>query len=287
MLDYELKKEYPFTPKEFTVDEHNKISYVDEGSGEVFLMLHGNPTWSFYYRNLIKYFSKGYRVIAPDHIGCGLSSKPQEYSYTLEQHVENLKALLLHLNIEKINLIVHDWGGAIGFGLATKHPHLFKKIIITNTAAFTSPTIPFRINILKTPILGPLFIRLFNGFAGPATFMASSNGLSPVEKRGFLYPYNNFKNRIATSKFVQDIPMSKDHPTYSYLKDIEDNLNKLTCPKLILWGEKDFCFHTYYRDRWLKYYPEAKLVSFPDANHYVIEDKQDECIREIERFLNG
>jgi haloalkane dehalogenase len=279
----ELKIEYPFESHFLSVKE-NKLHYIDVGTGETILMLHGNPTWSFFYRNLAKYFSKEYRVIVPDHIGCGLSDKPQFFSYTLNEHIENIEKLVIKLNLNNITLVVHDWGGAIGMGLATRHPNLIKKLIIMNTAAFTSPEIPMRINILRNPI-GEWAIRAFNGFAYPATFMSTTKKLSPLVKKGFTLPYFDFESRIATAKFVQDIPMDKNHQSFDTLKTIENKLSELKVPVLLLWGAKDFCFTTNFLKRWQGYFPLAKTKIFQEAGHYLIEDEEAGVIQEIETFL--
>ncbi len=279
----ELKSEYPFESHYFPIKE-NHYHYIDEGKGDVILMLHGNPTWSFFYRNLAKTFSKDYRVIIPDHMGCGLSSKPQNYEYTLQTHIDNLENLVLKLQLKDITLVVHDWGGAIGMGLATRHPELIKKMVIMNTAAFRSLEIPNRINILRNP-LGEWFIRAFNGFAAPATIMASKKGLSPLVKKGFTFPYADFKSRIATAKFVQDIPMTESHPTYNVLKDIEEKLSNIKAPVLLLWGEKDFCFTMNFQKKWLEIYPNARAICYPEAGHYLIEDETVAVTLEIDKFL--
>lgn len=281
----ELKNEYPFESHFLTIKE-NKLHYVDVGPGEVILMLHGNPTWSFFYRNLAKYFSKNFRVIVPDHIGCGLSDKPQDFSYTLNDHIENIERLVANLKLEKITLVVHDWGGAIGMGLATRHPELIKRLVIMNTAAFVSPEIPTRINILRNPI-GEWAIRAFNGFAYPATFMSTTKKLSPLIKKGFILPYHDFHSRIATAKFVQDIPMTETHQSYATLKAIENKLTDLKVPVLLLWGEQDFCFTTNFFKRWQDFFPNATTRLFPNAGHYLIEDELDEVIKEIDSFLKN
>jgi pimeloyl-ACP methyl ester carboxylesterase len=279
----ELKQEYPFTSHFASMDNH-RLHYIDEGEGEVLLMVHGNPTWSFFYRNLAKHFSKNFRVVAPDHLGCGLSDKPQDYEYTLKSHIDNLEKLVFDLKLLDITLVLHDWGGAIGMGLATRHPELIKKIIVMNTAAFTSNEIPTRINILRNPI-GEWFIRSFNGFAGPATFMASQKGLSPLVKKGFTLPYKNYESRIATAKFVRDIPLTKVHPTYPILLDIEMKLNLIKSPLLLLWGEKDFCFTMNFHKKWLDFFPNATSVTFPKAGHYLVEDELENVIKEMTTFL--
>jgi pimeloyl-ACP methyl ester carboxylesterase len=279
----DLKGEYPFD-SHFLPIENNILHYVDVGSGQTILMLHGNPTWSFFYRNLAKHFSKDFRVVVPDHMGCGLSSRPQDYEYTLKTHIDNLCLLVDKLNLSDITLVVHDWGGAIGMGLATRYPHLIKKMVVMNTAAFRSIEIPARINILKNPI-GQWFIRSFNGFAGPATFMATTKGLSPLIKKGFTLPYHDYESRIATAKFVQDIPMNDTHPTYQTLKEIEEKLPTIKAPVLLLWGEKDFCFTMNFQKRWLNIFPNAKSITYPEAGHYLIEDEKSAVISEIEKFL--
>ena len=283
IIPNELKNEYPFTSHFLTI-KGNNLHYVDEGKGEVILMLHGNPTWSFFYRNLVKYFSKNYRVIVPDHIGCGLSDKPQNFSYTLSKHIENIESLVTSLKLENITLVVHDWGGAIGMGLATRSPELIKKIVVMNTAAFISHDIPARINILRNPI-GEWAIKAFNGFAYPATFMSTTKKLPKLIRKGFTLPYHDFNSRIATAKFVQDIPMTEAHPSYATLKAIENKLPDLKMPILLIWGEKDFCFTTQFLKRWQNFFPKARTRLLSNAGHYLIEDEQSEVIKEIDSFL--
>jgi haloalkane dehalogenase len=224
------------------------------------------------------------RVIVPDHLGCGLSSKNEGYEYKLSNHILNVSNLLKELQVTKYSIIVHDWGGAIGMGVVISNPIQIQKIIAMNTAAFTSKEIPFRINILRNPI-GEFVIRSFNGFAYPATFMAVTKKMNPVVKKGFLLPYGNFKNRIATAKFVLDIPLSKQHTSFQKLKEIEDNLKNIKAPVLLLWGEKDFCFNMNFYHRWLDYFPKAKTKTYQNAGHYLIEDEFDDVIVQIKNFL--
>ena len=280
-----FKKHYPFSLNRFEVEGGHAINYIDEGEGDPIVMAHGNPTWSFYYRNIANHFKDRFRVVVPDHLGCGLSDKPQDYSYTLDNHVKNFTNLIQHLGLKNITSIVHDWGGAIGMGYATKYPENIKKIIILNSAAFRSKSIPPTINFCKTPILGNFIIRQFNAFAYPATFMAVEKKLSKEVKEGFLFPYKNYHDRVAVSQFVQDIPMSEGHRTYPVLKDIEDGLKKVTCPKLVVWGGKDFCFHDEFYHRWLEFYPDAKTFYLKDAGHYVLEDALDEILPRMDEFI--
>ncbi len=286
-LPTDLKKLYPFTTKKFETLPGVFQSYVEEGSQEheTVLLIHGNPTWSFFYRHLIHGLKNRYHVIAPDHIGCGLSDKPENFSYRLEDHIENLKKLVAHIGTTKYHLIVHDWGGAIGSGLAVHAPENVLSITYMNTAAFTSAKIPWTIDLLRKNSWGEWFIRTFNGFAGPATFMAVNKPLSKEIKSGYLYPYHNYASRIATAKFVKDIPMSKDHPSFSTLKSIENKLSQLSCPKLLLWGEKDFCFTMDFFSRFKEIFPSAQTKTFKNAGHYLLEDCPDNSLEAISDFL--
>ena len=164
------------------------MHFLDEGTGPVVLMLHGNPTWSFYYRNLIRQLSaSGYRCIAPDHIGCGLSDKPKDYNYTLAQRIYDIENLIDHLGITQLSLILHDWGGAIGCGVASRKPDAIEKLVLLNTCAFLTRRIPLRIAAIKLPyFFGEAIIRGLNGFARPATNMAVKVPLNPAVKQGML-----------------------------------------------------------------------------------------------------
>lgn len=261
------------------------LNYVDEGQGPAMLMVHGNPTWSFYYRHLISAFSGHFRCVVPDHMGCGFSDKPQDYQYTLENHIQNLTRLVQFLDLKDITLVVHDWGGAIGMGLATRFPHLIKRIIILNTAAFTSTDIPKRIALCKAGPVGEFLVRGLNGFAWPATFMTTKKRLPANVKKAYLAPYDSWKNRIAVSRFVQDIPMSEAHPSWKTLKTIEDNLPKLKVPKLIVWGGLDFCFNQSFFEKWVAIYPDAEAHWIADAGHYVLEDAPKKAIESMIEFI--
>jgi len=277
---------YPFTLRQLPLAAGN-LSYVDEGEGEAVLMLHGNPTWSFFYRNLIQGLSRRYRCIAPDHLGMGLSSKPQTgFGYRLAEHIENLVRLVEALQLKKYHLIVHDWGGPIGMGLASRFPRQVGKIVVMNTAAFRSRRIPLRIALCRTPLLGACFVRGLNGFAGPATWMATAKGLSREVKAGYLYPYRDWRSRIATHRFAMDIPMKPGHPSYVTLVEIEQGLHRFQDkPILLLWGMRDFCFNESFLRTWQARFPGAACHELPQAGHYLLEDAPVQTLEAIKRFL--
>lgn len=252
-------------------------------------MVHGNPTWSYYYRHLIAHFRLSHRVIALDHMGCGLSDKPSDYSYCLAQHIENLESLLAHLGIGRFSLIVHDWGGAIGFGCAVQHLDQIDKIALMNTAAFRSTRLPWRIRLCRLPVIGEIIVRLFNGFAGPARYMAVVNKLTAETAGNYLAPYDSWNHRIAIARFVQDIPMDSSHSSYALLVEIENRLPLLRdqkTPLLLLWGGKDFCFNDHFYNEWQRRFPEAESHYFSDGGHYVLEDKIVDILPLLTQFFN-
>ena len=265
-----------------------RLHYIDEGAGPVIVMVHGNPTWSYYFRHLVSHLSEKYRIIAVDHMGCGLSDKPQDYSYCLAQHIENLECLLTHLQIERFSLVVHDWGGAIGMGCAVNHISNIDKIVVMNTAAFRSTRIPFRIQLCRLPVVGEILVRLFNGFAWPAKFMAVKKKMAPAVAKAFLAPYNSWKNRLAVYSFVRDIPLEPTHRSYTTLVDIEKKLPLLrdsAIPLLIIWGGADFCFNDDFFEEWTKRFPDAEKHYFPDGGHYILEDKLLDIIPILKSFF--
>jgi len=284
-----LAKLYPFSPRSFRTPGGARMSFLDEGprGDEAVLMLHGNPTWSFYYRDLIRDLSGSVRCVAPDHVGMGLSEKPAGYRYTLESRIADIGALVAELGLRRIHLVVHDWGGAIGFGVATRDPGRVGRIVIQNTAAFPSARIPARIALCRTPFLGALIVRGLNGFAEPATWMAmASRRLTWDERRGYLHPYASWASRIGVHRFVRDIPMEADHPSRPALEAVAKGLPALSGHrKMILWGAKDFCFDETFLSRWLEIYPDARVDRLGRAGHYVLEDSGAEGRARITDFL--
>ena len=287
-LPPDIRFEYPYASNNLTLPNGTKMHFVDEGAGPVVLMLHGNPTWSFYYRDLIRQLSaSGYRCIAPDHIGCGLSDKPKDYNYTLVQRIEDIESLIDHLGIRQFSLILHDWGGAIGCGVAGRKPDAIEKLVLLNTGAFLTKRIPLRIAAIKLPYFGEAIIRGLNGFAGPATNMAVKIPLNPAVKRGMLWPYRCWADRVAIWNFVKDIPLHKRHPSYDTLAEVQAGLAKLVDkPVQLIWGAKDFCFNLHFHSRFQTYFPKAKSVVYPKFGHYILEDAGKDAWQKIEDFLN-
>lgn len=281
---------YPFCSHHADIDGH-QMHYVDEGdsgSDETFLMVHGNPTWSFYYRGLAAFWRDRYRVVVPDHLGCGLSAKPQKYDYCLRRHADNLVELIEKLDLRRITLFVHDWGGAIGLAASQVCPERFERFVLFNTGAFPPPRVPRRIAVCRTPILGTLAMRGLNVFARAAQTMATTHhrGLPPEALAGLIAPYDSWANRVAVNAFVRDIPLTRRHRTYDELAKLELGLRKATVkPVQLIWGMRDWCFNEACLDQFRDIFRHAFVHRIPDAGHWVVEDATDEIIRVVEDFI--
>ncbi len=283
---------FPFTGKFLALKSGLKMHYLDEGKGAPVVMVHGNPSWSFYYRNLALALRDTNRVIAPDHIGCGLSEKPGDdrYDYTLKSRVDDLEFLLDSLGVkEKITLVVHDWGGMIGLTCAARHPERISRLVILNTGAFLLPpgkSFPAALRLCRTP-LGALLIRGFNAFArGAAWVGCKRRRMSRELRRAYAAPYNSWANRIATLRFVEDIPLAPGDKACAVALETQEKLGSLSSlPMLICWGLKDFVFDRHFLEEWTRRFPGAEIHSFPDCGHYILEDAQKEVIPLIKNFL--
>ncbi|OQY21543.1 MAG: alpha/beta hydrolase [Desulfobacteraceae bacterium 4572_35.2] len=231
--------------------------------------------------------------MVPDHIGCGLSDKPDDsrYTYTLTNRVANLEQLLESLDIkEQITLVVHDWGGMIGMAYATKYPERIKKLVILNTGAFHLPTdkpLPLSLKICRDTAVGSFLIRAANAFSLIASWVGCKMNPMPRALRcAYTAPYNSWKNRIATLRFVQDIPLAPSDTAYAEVSRVESKLNTLTeKPMLICWGGKDFVFDRHFLKQWKQNFPNADVHTWRNGGHYILEDASDEVIPMVCDFI--
>ena len=282
---------YPFAPH-FLNRGGLPYHYVDEGRGEPVVMVHGNPTWSFFFRRLIAALSPKYRVVAPDHIGCGLSAKPspERYDFRLRSRIADFGALMDHLGLERVTLLVHDWGGMIAMAWAVENAHRVARLIITNTAAFSPPgrkRIPLRLRIIRNlGMVATPAVLYGNLFARAAIHMAPYRRIPREVKRGLLAPYDSPRHRLATLRFVQDIPLSQGDPGFDVVAHTAQRLGDLShLPALILWGRHDFVFDTDYYDEWCRRFPTAQAHLFEDAGHYLMEDVPERILSLVSAFL--
>lgn len=282
---------YPFEKHWLELDDL-RLHYLDEGSGEPVVAVHGNPTWSFYYRDLVRELRDDYRVIVPDHMGCGLSDKPGDdaYDYTLSRRIGDFSRLMDDLGLDDVNLVVHDWGGIIGLGWAVRNPERVKRLVIFNTAAFHLPktkSFPWQLWMVRDTPLGPLMVQGLNGFARGASHLACTRKkLSKDVRDAYCAPYDSWADRIATLRFVQDIPLGPGDPGYDIVSDTAERLEVFRDrPVLVCWGGKDFVFDHHFLAEWQRILPEADVHRFADCGHYILEDASEEIIPLIRRFL--
>jgi pimeloyl-ACP methyl ester carboxylesterase len=282
---------YPFTGRYFE-RRGLRYHYLDEGEGSPVVMVHGNPTWSFYFRNLVLDLRRDHRVLVPDHMGCGYSSKPDadHYGYRLEDRIDDLEALLESLDLpEPVTLVAHDWGGMIAMGWAARHPGQVARIVLMNTAAFHLPedmSMPPLLSFVRDTGLAAFLVRRANLFSRGAGWLAPRKRLPREVRHAYAAPYNSPDNRLATLRFVQDIPLQPSDPSYETVSQVERGLSLFTnTPVLLLWGDQDFVFGPKVMKVFEKYWPHAEGHHFPRAGHYVLEDAAAEIPPILRDFL--
>lgn len=309
-MDTATLPDYPFTPQRFEVRPGIAMAYLDEGprEGEVVLMVHGNPSWSYYWRHLVLGLSDRYRCIVPDHVGMGLSDKPDDgggtlpprvpstdpahYDYTLQSRVDDLTTLLEHLGIRgPVTLAVHDWGGMIGFGWALAHMPQVQRLVVLNTAAFPLPSakrMPARLSLGRDSRIGAWAIRRFNLFARGAARFGTTRRLPREVRRAYSGVYDGWARAISTIRFMQDIPLREGDRAWPLLAQVGARLPEFADrPAFLGWGLRDFVFDHHFLAGFRRALPQAEAHAFEDAGHYVLEDRHEVLVPAIRRFLDG
>lgn len=286
---------WPFTERHVTINGH-EMAYVDEGSGAPVLLVHGNPTWGFYYRSLIAALpAAGLRAIAPDHIGMGRSDKPRaaDYPHTLRRRVLDLGAFIDAMAFDQpLSIVAHDWGGAIALAWAVDNVDRVDKLVLFNTGAFPLPpdkAMPWSLSAARLPVVGEFAVRRLNAFSRGALVMGSGKRWLPAEaRRGLLAPYDSPEHRVAVHRFVMDIPLKPSDPAYEVLAHTEECLPLLAGkPTMMFWGMKDPVFDEVVLDHLVELMPQAQVHRLADAGHYVLEDAADRIVPPVTRFLSS
>lgn len=280
-------------PKRETLDlDGLAYRYVDEGSGSPVVMVHGNPSWSYMYRELIAALSDRYRTLAPDHIGMGCSAVPSRsaYPYDLARRVDDFTRFMSALDLDDpVTLVVHDWGGMIGLGWAVEHREDVARLVLFNTAAFPLPAhkrLPATLRFARAPLLGEALVRGANAFAIGATLLGARRPMSRAVRQAYLAPYSSWRRRVAINEFLQDIPVDPSHPSHPLVAAIGERLDRLAgIPTLICWGMRDPVFDPDYLAEWERRLPAAEVRRVDGAGHFVLEDAPDTVIPLIEAFL--
>lgn len=286
----DLSRGLPFQSRYLDIKGH-KLHYFDEGAGDPVVLLHGNPSWSFMYRRLIPLLRSNFRVVVPDHIGCGLSDKPgdQEYEYTLARRTADLEDFLDQIQVEETSFVLHDWGGPIGMSYAVRNPRRISKVALLNTAGFLLPpgkSIHWTLRWCRRSLVAALLIRGANAFSIGATRLGVKKKLPHDVRKAYMAPYDSWSNRIAVLRFIQDIPLDREDPSYTYLEETQEKLSRLEGkPFSIFWGEDDFIFDLDFLDEWVRRFPDAEVHRYPHGGHYLLEDCFERVSAGLKEFL--
>ena len=282
-----LKKIFPF--KSHYIDIAGfKMHYIDIGQGPVVLLLHGNPTWCFFYRQLIESLRDRFRVIAPDFIGCGFSDHPKDVHFRAGHRIQHLEEFVDKLALENFSLVMHDWGGSIGTGVAVRRIEAVEKLVYLNTTLTETEALPAIIKLASKPFIGRYLTQGSTRFLKLATKVGVSRKLSKDVQKAYLLPYKTKARRTAIWDFVADIPFDSRHPSYADMLFLADRIPQLAnVPVQIVWGLKDPCFHREMLNRVAEHFPQARILEIPDASHLVLEDAPELANATIRSFLLG
>lgn len=279
---------YPFESRWCEV-EGIPVHYVDEGQGQPILFLHGNPTWSFLYRDIIRALRGKFRCLALDYPGMGMSGKPRDfgqptYGFTPREHSRIVQGFVEKLDLGDLGLMVQDWGGPIGIGMATRVPDRISHLIIGNTCAWpmTGPAVWMFSNGLGRGLGRQLILRqnLFVERILPAAINDKSR-LSRDVMAAYRGPYPTPKDREPTAVFPREILGSRD-----YLEEVERSLHHLAKkPVQLVWGTDDQAFTKRELIRWQELYPDARVRLLRGANHFIQEDAPEGIAESISSFF--
>ena len=261
------------------------MHYVDEGEGRPVLLLHGNPTWSFLYRKLIRRLSDDYRCVAPDYLGFGLSEKPRDWSYRPEDHAATVERLIGELDLSDPTLVVHDWGGPIGLSYALGRPENVDSLVVANSFAWPVEDRSTRLfgRVLGSR-LGRFLIRRCNVFADDVMRIAVANerALTPVHDH-YLGPMADPDDREGSRILARELRGSE-----AWLRGLWERRGAVAGkPALLCWGMRDPAFGVHDLRRWEALFPDARTVEFGGVGHFVPEEAGDAMAAEVEAFLAG
>ena len=269
---------YPFASR-FAEAEGARVHYADEGEGPPLLLLHGNPTWSFLYRDVIRGLSDRFRCIAVDLPGFGLSQPPPGYGFTPAEHASVLERFVTRLDLTGVTMMVQDWGGPIGFAAATRHPDRFERFVIGNTWAWP-----------KADLGTQAFSRLLGGPVGRRLILHRNLFVERILPRGvrlrrlpeevmaaYRGPFPTPASRWPTAVFPREILGSRP-----FLAEVERGLGALRDrPALLVWPTRDVAFREPERRRWEAIFPDHRTVLLHGAGHYIQEDAPDAIVAAI------
>jgi haloalkane dehalogenase len=286
-LDGDFDGTFPFEAH-YVDAAGTRLHYVDEGVGAPVLLLHGNPTWSYMWREPIRRLSAaGRRCVAPDHMGFGRSDKPPEpRRYRLRTHIDNLLALIDELDLRDIALVMHDWGGPIGMGAAVERPDRIRAVVAMNTWAWQIPSfLPPFLRQFRTDGLGELLALGGNLVVESIPGGMVRRDTDPVMMDAYRAPFPDYWSRIGPLAFQRDIPLTENDPSAETIGAVQERLTDLSVPMLLLWGMRDPVFRPVFLDQWKELFPAAEVIELEEASHYLVEDDPVAVSDALERFL--
>jgi pimeloyl-ACP methyl ester carboxylesterase len=295
-IDWTFSRTWPYEPRWFDTAD-GRMHYVDEGpaDGRPVVLLHGNPTWGYLYRNFIgQLTAAGHRAIVPDHLGFGRSDKPDGPElYTIRRHAERLEALLESLDLAGAVVVPQDWGGPIGLYWATRHPDRIAGLFILNTFAHRPPqkvSLPIPLRVFRLPIAGEVTVKGLDLFKRVFLFRAGvvhRDRLDATVKAAYRAPHPSWSSRTPILVFPREIPAGPHGPVSDLLGEIESGLAALSDrPVSIAWAMRDIAFTPQVLDqRWLRTFPNASVTRLDDAGHYLQEDAHERIVPELLAFL--
>ncbi|WP_167884355.1 alpha/beta fold hydrolase [Leptospira ilyithenensis] len=262
-----------------------RIHYVDEGKGETILFLHGNPAWSFQWRDLILGLRNSYRCVTLDYPGFGFSEGSAGFGFTPREQSLVVEEFINQLELRNITLVMQDWGGPIGLGFAGRHPELVRQVVLGSTWAWQTPTGTPRGRFSQIAG-GPIgeFVQMnFNGFARLGITNGIVRKLPPEVLDTYVRPFRPLSRRGIAAFYPGQITSATE-----YFAEVENGLSKLTDKQaLIFWALQDAGFPHEDLIRFQKTFSKNKTIEFPDANHFFFEDTAEEMISEIREFMEG
>jgi haloalkane dehalogenase len=282
-----LRELYPFKFRYVSTPGGAKMHYIDEGFGEPVLFLHGYPTWSFIFRDLIGVLRPDFRCIAIDHIGYGLSDKPRRYKYEIKTHIDNAIYFAKAMKFKKFHIVAEDFGVQVALAMAEYWPERISSMSFLNSSIFANSKLPPIILFFKFPPFTFLFARLFNAFPKLFFSFGTNFALRDDVLNGYLWPYKKLADRVAISAGLDDIPWLQNHRSLHTISQICEKIVILANKKIkFFWGENDFLHNIDTLNLWKKVLPNAVYNKYQNADHLLLEDSKD-AIRDIRLFING
>ena len=255
-----------------------RLHYVDEGhtGGRPLVCLHGNPTWSYLYRNVIPPCARaGYRTLALDNMGFGFSDKPVDVeAHTARRHIDNTQAYIEALGLRQVILVGHAWGAFFSLAYAAAHPDNVAGLILLNGDTFAKVQEPLVFKLLIAPGFGELIGRRANLLLRLLLYVGTSHRerLTRAVMAQYRRPFPNYASRAAVLGLPRMIPNSRAHPTYPLAQALELKLHALTMPVLLIAGADDRLIGEPATRRLQAQLPHAESLILEQAGHYLQED---------------